>query len=552
MIVTLDGLGQETLTRDGVAAELTVLRETMARGASADGMQATWPALTAVSHASIWTGVGPEASGVAFNNPPAVPRGDHRAGETVVGFQGTQLQAEPFWVAAGRQGVKALAYQPTQGFPFTAVNTGPGATVINSYQTRMIAPYALFGPKEVSWSEEGGFTFRHGGVTFRARVRPGGVEIGEASGNGVETPAEAVEQGEPRERELARHFRPLLLGDGETGVFFRLYEFDAAARKLRLLASAIHETGWHDGTSRRTDEVQAMQRACGPTLGNGATQLLKAGSISEAEYLETVELVTRQLTRQSAWAAGRVEPRLIQGYLPFPDEFDHEWIALARTGKGKFAEYRRWGYVVVNRGMEAYQALAGSDGWMLWASDHGMAEIGKSVAVGAALAEAGLGESARVLYNAILINTKDWKDGLVAPPGKAGILKRVRRALEGLRDPEDQTHLVAKIAQEDEAPECESCADLYFDMARGYRSSASREGPLVLKLRKPEGAHGFSPSRADMLAIFAVRGPGFAAGSKLREMRTIDVAPLVCDLLGIEAPRQSRGRRPRVEIRSSP
>ena len=108
VIVSLDGLGYETVTRDGVAGELTVLRETINAGASADGVEATRPALTAVSHASIWTGAGPEVTGVTFNNPPAGPRREHKLSESVIGFQGTRLQAEPFWVAAGRQGVKII------------------------------------------------------------------------------------------------------------------------------------------------------------------------------------------------------------------------------------------------------------------------------------------------------------------------------------------------------------------------------------------------------------------------------------------------------------
>jgi predicted AlkP superfamily phosphohydrolase/phosphomutase len=553
IVVTLDGLGHEIVTTDPVAAELSVLRETIAAGAFADGMRATWPALTAVSHASIWTGAGPEVNGVAFNNPPAVPRSEHRVDESTVGFQGTRLLAEPFWVAAGRQGIKALAYQPTQGFPFTSVNTGPGATVINSYQTRMLAPYAVFQGADVAWAPDGGFTFRHGTRVYRASVRPGMLEIGLAGARGVLVPLARAEQEPPRKRELARHFRALLLDGAETGVFFRLFEFDGGKRRLRLLASAALEIGWHDGTSRRVDEVRAMIGACGPALGNGATTLLSAGTITEAEYLETAELAIRQLTRQAAWAGRRLEPRLALGYLPYPDEFDHEWIALARASVGRFAEFRRWGYVALNRGMEAYRELAGAGDWLLWASDHGMAEIKKSVSIAEAMANAGLETSTRVLYNSIVVNTADWKDGLVAPHRKAGVIQRARNALEGLRDPESGMPVVTRIvAAGEEAPACEACGDLYFDMAPGYRSSPSRDSRIVKTLEMPEGAHGFAPARKDMLAVFAARGPGIPAGSIVREMRTIDIAPMICGLLGIEAPRQSRGRRPRVEIRSTP
>lgn len=552
VVVTLDGLGHEITTSDPVAAELTVLNETMRAGAFADGVLPTRPALTAVSHASIWTGAGPEINGVPFNHSPAAPRSRNKATETVVGFQGTWLKAEPFWVSAGRQGVKALAFQPTQGFPFTPVNTGPGATVINSYQTRAYASYAVYEADDVTWKTGGGFTFRHGTRDYVAEPVPGGLEIGQESGECVIVPPAQVESEPPRERELARHFRPMLLDGGETGLFFRLLAYDGERKRLRLLATAAHETGWHDGSSRRLAEVQAMNRECGPLVVNGATALLNSGRISETEYLETVELVVRQLTRQAAWATQYVAPRLVQGYLPYPDEFDHEWIALARSGVKNYAQLRRWGYVAVNRGMAAYAALAGEGDWLLWASDHGMAEIRKSVSIAEVLARAGLENSAYLMYNAILVNTDDWAGGTVPERRKPQVLARIREELGKLRDPADGQPVVREIltAKED-IPVCPACADLYYDLAPGYRTNTRRDPAIVSAIDPPEGAHGFGPARADMLAIFAARGPGIPAGSSIARMRTIDIAPMISSLLGIEPPRQSQGRRPQVEIRSS-
>lgn len=552
ILVTLDGLGHEIVTRDNVASELTILRDAMRDGATAEGMKPPRPALTAVSHASIWTGAGPEVNGVPFNNPPTLPRHAHRATETVVGFQGTRLLAEPFWVAAGRQGVKALAFQPTQGFPFTSVNTGPLATVINSYQTRSYAPYAIFGPGDVEWKTGGGFSFRHGSKSYRAEPADGGLLITQEAGGSVLLPLAAVEQVPPRERDLARHFRAIVQDGGETGRFFRLFGYDASAAKLRLLVSSSHETAYHDGTGRRLAEVQAMVNECGPVVVNGATVLLNSAKISPAEYLETVELVIRQLSRQAAWADERVRPRIVQGYLPYPDEFDHQWIALGRAG-GEFERYRRWGYTAVNRGMEAYAALAKPGDWFMWGSDHGMAEIRKSVNIGQSLARAGLEGKAVALYNSVLVNTEDWANGEVSRRKKDEILSKVREALESIRDPETSQPVVRETRTgSDRIPVCDGCADLYFDLQPGYRTGGTRSSDLVVRFDTPEGAHGFAPERADMKAFFAVKGPGIAPGSFIREMRTIDIAPYICALLGIQPPRQSQGRRPVVEVRSSP
>lgn len=56
------------------------------------------------------------------------------------------------------------------------------------------------------------------------------------------------------------------------------------------------------------------------------------------------------------------------------------------------------------------------------------------------------------------------------------------------------------------------------------------------------GAHGYDPSYPDMAAIFYALGRGVPAGTKLGEVRTIDVAPTAAALLGIDPPQSSEGR----------
>jgi arylsulfatase A-like enzyme len=56
------------------------------------------------------------------------------------------------------------------------------------------------------------------------------------------------------------------------------------------------------------------------------------------------------------------------------------------------------------------------------------------------------------------------------------------------------------------------------------------------------GAHGYDPSLPDMGAIFFALGRGVPAGTKLGEVRAIDVAPTVAGLLEIDPPQSSEGR----------
>jgi predicted AlkP superfamily pyrophosphatase or phosphodiesterase len=55
------------------------------------------------------------------------------------------------------------------------------------------------------------------------------------------------------------------------------------------------------------------------------------------------------------------------------------------------------------------------------------------------------------------------------------------------------------------------------------------------------GAHGYDPAQGDMAAILLALGRGVPAGASLGQPRSIDVAPTVARLLGIDPPRDGEG-----------
>jgi hypothetical protein len=61
------------------------------------------------------------------------------------------------------------------------------------------------------------------------------------------------------------------------------------------------------------------------------------------------------------------------------------------------------------------------------------------------------------------------------------------------------------------------------------------------------GMHGYAPDRVpDMDAILIGNGPAFKPGARPAEARTVDVMPLLCELMGIPAPQGIDGRFNRV------
>jgi hypothetical protein len=527
VLVSFDGLGHETLAKDPVANELTALRKLQRAGATFDGVQPHFPSTTANSHAAIWTGAYGDVNGVTYNSHPLLPRASHAFTDREVGFRSTQLQAEPIWVTVARQGKTAVAYQATQMYPFSTVNTHRGAVAANGYQTRTIAPYRVIANPS-AW-ESGGFRFRANRASggLRVCVENGGC-VGVSRQGGFSAPLML-----PGELPLAAHFRWY----GE-----------------KLLQTQIQELALHDGERRNDSLVRELIAAEGAFIPNGATKLLASGELSVDEYLETVEFQIRQAVRQALWLNRRFRPDLMIAYLPFPDETDHLWLGLDRAGDGKARQYRLRVYRALDRAAKAFSGMAGAGDTVIFTSDHGMTPFRRILNLGAVLRRVGLADEVTPLYYSLLVNTKDWRNGVVED--RDAILRRAREALLSVRDPETDQPVVTAFftpAQHGERYGIGGPAsgDLYFDLLPGYAAGWPKGDDLILETQTG-GTHGFLPTRDDMLAICVARGPRFSAGAMLPRIRSIQIAPMIAEILGIGPPRDARGASPLRATSPSP
>ena len=566
LLVSLDGFGYQIWVEDRVAEELKTLRRVAAGGVTARGVMSSFPSLTAPAHASLWTGAYGDVNGVTANDNPVLPRNGHSFTERRNGFRSESLLAEPLWVAAARQGVRVVAHQPPQAYPFGDRNTAPGAVVVNCYQTETLASGRVLRaagaapePAEAWKPLRPGraFHWETGSLTLHAALAGGVLHVAADPRRGprvIVRPAPA-ESEPPRRRPLARHFSaglPVTV-NGEPGVvYFRLFELRPDGSDFLLYQSPLKQTGIHGAPARDRDVLLAE---AGGMVGNGAHRAYVSGALGKAgggiakeRYLETLELSVRQFNRYSEWLWARYRPRLLIDYASIPDEFEHAWLGHLRF-RGAMDEWRRWGFVIVERRLAALEALAEAGDSFLVASDHGMGAFDREVRVNTALERAGLNHKAVLAGSSILINTADWR-GRVVPLGqRAEVVEQARAALEALRDPESGRAVFTAFFRPGEAgapPGLGGPAggDLYFDLAPGYRASSAPGGEILARLAEPVGAHGLDPARNDMLAVLFARGPGLPPGGVWPRLRTIDIAPLVADLLGIEPPAQARGQSP--------
>lgn len=610
ILASFDGLGQQILDDDPAAKELVNLRAILRRGRISRGVQPAFPSTTANSHAAVWTGAYGNRNGVSGNWNPVLPRAEHTFLERRVGFRSESLAAEPLWVSAARQGVSVVAHQVTQVYPFTAASAGLDLphppVVLNSYQTRKAVDYRVLRAADVqslpaiAWDPPlpasvlpaRHITWEAGPVRYLAtlvaghgsRVYDSMVIAERPVGPRVQVPLVPTEKEWARGRMLAAHFSaPLPIAPsprtaefGPLAAVFRLWETTADGDFL-LLAMPLQELGFAHGTVSQATVAAELVREAGPIVGNGPSTPYLSGRLgapvyqggdgrAELRYLECMEFIARQYNRYTEWLWTRYQPRFLLDYFPFPDEMDHGWLGLSReTGAAaearalRYREFRRRGYQIVDQRIGLLRQLAERDKVILAiTSDHGMAPVVKNVNIDAALREVGylvLDENEQIDAKrtratgdyAILLNTTDWKGGIVPLSQKQEVLRDLTARLGQIKDPETGTPVFARFYTEAEHGKQfgiggPSGFDLYFDLAPGYAPERKHIGPVVEALDVPRGRHGFQPLRRDMRAIFVAWGKGIGRGSYGR-MRSTQIAPTVSGWLKLKPPASATDRR---------
>ena len=145
------------------------------------------------------------------------------------------------------------------------------------------------------------------------------------------------------------------------------------------------------------------------------------------------------------------------------------------------------------------------------------------------------------------MNGTDWKEGIVPPGEREAVIQAATEALLGATDPRTGRRIVRRVFRPEETLGIgiggPAGGDLYLDLAPGYAPSRQPLPQVMEEIASPigSGTHGFFPLRPKMQAIFYLGGAGVAPGRQVGGLRQIDVAPTLAQLLGIPAPKDSRG-----------
>ncbi len=551
LFVSIDGLGYKNLTEDPAARELTSLHRLARRGVIAP-LQTSFPSKTSAGHAALFTGAWTGVDGFFSNTNPRTPRSSYALRETITGFRSESLTAEPIWTAAARQGVSSVAYQATQMYPFNDESAGKAA-VLNGYQTWMMAPHRVIRQKDVKELRPGVYQWTDGPLTFRLDRLSDGLRVQSSSGAVVVRQA-ALEVRPPRKRALARRFSEVLQVEANgirTGVYLRLFEFsDSDFLLYRTSAQELGSSGvsfdllTSDGAFVGNSAVSLYER------GYFGKRLVEGGDGSaERRYLETLELVVRQMTRHLLALESRLRPRLLVGYYPVVDDFEHLWFGWATTGVKSINPYRSWGYAALDEGLRSVIRRFRNDS-IVFSSDHGMAGNTHEIRMGALLAELGF-EKEHVVPNAscLFVNTTDWMQGVV-PVAERG---RVIDDLEAKLKAQGSFTRFYRSAELDQrfGLRGANSPDLCFDLKPLHYPTEGAKSPSVSPYPFPRGEHGFDPTRSDMESYLILSSKRVQRDHWIGRLKAIDVSAIACALLGILPPAKSEGKLP-AGILSSP
>jgi predicted AlkP superfamily phosphohydrolase/phosphomutase len=583
---TVPGFVHELL-RDG---KLPNLAKLIAGGAFADDVKPGFPSKTAPGFASLMTGAPPRVTGISGNRVPRVPRDQFTILESLPGFYGAPLRAEPIWATAQRAGKKSI------------VSHVPSFAEERSEQVVRFAGYNLIAGRDglvtrravqlensSPWSNPPASNLPAIEIAFNLGVSrffgvliddPADSQVGydtlvvAASRDGKESRARLKPAAASLGGELfwSDPIKIKTAGNQEAVTYFRLFDLKPDGSDFFLYYS-------------RPAREMALdpELGAGPTvrafIGNGASILYQTGGFgrtiahggtggAEARYLETMLFAQHQLMETNRWALEALPWDIFLAYTPFPDEAEHAWRGqldpTLPTFRPEIAEKLRPFLEQVYRSCDEHLGLLLSkrpaDGLFALISDHGLQGIYKRVALNQVLHQGGLlsldGQGrvelskTKVIYPAInngylLINSKDRKGGVVNSDERAEIVSKARELLASLRDGERPVVSAVFDAESDgEAKGIggEVGGDLYIELASGYDFDPRLTAGSLITETEPYGFHGANPEQASMRTLMVLNGPGIRAGQKLANVRIIDFAPTLAWLLNLPKPENATGR----------
>ncbi len=589
-VISWDGAADwvvDRLLREGKLPNVEALQTS---GFAAGSSMPPFPSKTAVSHFAIFSGKWPRESGVTGNSVPLLPRKDHTLLETRSGFDANSHFVEPMWVKAAKQGKRVLALSAAGSFPPEPdqARLREDKVPLDRYQEysgfeSSIAPAQVFDLAKLP--KEGSPPFNPSGPDHRWTKLALGESVVEARPiDDPEDPVQGYDTVEVRSGQLTRRLKPgpsreplevpnvlpgwagpfpVQGGSLEGNAWFRLFALDPRTGQTTLYSRAINGMRGTESAAANRAYMDAYggfhDDPFGPYQAGALGKPLYEGGDGEAErrVVEAIALDMEFLQRSFVWGL-RQKPDLVFQYSPQTDSAGHCWMGLLDPNcpgydpdlAGKIWPYYEAVYRLQDRWLGQMMAASPNTLFAL-VSDHGMEGVARYAAVNVALEKAGLlsVKDGKIDLTrtkvcappwsdfALVVNSTEWKGGIVPMSEKHRVLRDARKALETISDPDTGRRVVTRFWTPRQVADVgaggPAGGDLYLDFAPGYYPSTRLGGDLTPRFGDPRrgGVHGYHPKRRSMRAIFYAGGvplPRYRVG----DVRVVDIQGVLWKLMG--------------------
>jgi len=381
---------------------------------------------------------------------------------------------------------------------------------------------------------------------------------------------------------LRAEFETEEMGRCEAAFRFRLIECSPDARRVRLFRSEAYPT---DG---RFVSDPAVGHKLVEALGPYQHTMMSIGLHLHGELIDW-ETADELLAGEARWwaeaarmAMDETGAELYWVHYHLPDHVGHAfqgWID--PTGSSYTPERAQKGWAHMRNYYRALDRFVGeflerfdpAENVIAVVAEHGMPANKKAVSLVNAFRDTGWltltedGQSvawseSKVWFdqNHLWINLKGREPtGVVPPEQYASLRAQVQALMRSLRDPDTGEHVFSFVLTREEAPMVglvgEHVGDLVFCYAGGYRWSSAevlRMGEERVVFPCEGGNHGpmictYETEVSSVYGLLILAGPGVRRGvreepSRKGCRRTLDVAPTVAHLLGVDTPAQNEGR----------
>ncbi|BCS92198.1 alkaline phosphatase family protein [Metallosphaera javensis (ex Sakai et al. 2022)] len=510
LLVVVDGLAYHLMER--FIHQLPAIQE-MAENGVYGPLESTFPSITPVALASLFTGVSPKVHGVVA---PRIFVKGRKIQSSISAFSSNSLLVDPLWTILGRKGYRVMVTSAPQALP-------------DKWKLDNVILFDPYKAKLKKCSES--IVLKEGENEFLGM---------KWSVKGEDRAYLVQVEGREFKVEKDSWLGPLELDGkcGEEELKFSVF-LHGNNHGVYVTPPAFLNFKWGNNRELLLEVWENVVKRVGMLL-DGDYKGLNKGIISFDEYLKTAELSFNFFVEYSLYLLRKRDWDFGITYLPIVDNLQH---LLYGVDDGKALDFIFEAYKMADKFLMLHRGLAEN---IFLCSDHGITKIKKRVYVNKILERLNVLKmddgkinwgKTKAYYGGggmIRINLRDREEaGVVYPKEYQKLVRYIVKNLEELKD--DGESIFTGIYMRD-TPASDRQGDIELSIRDYYSLSSNVDHENEIDPVRPystsTGDHGFY-RKEDLYGIVLGSGPSLAKGRKIKA-KIIDIAPTILKIMDVQ------------------